>query len=542
MKKRLSLLLIALTVLPLCSYGQLWKRHKTVADINAQVAGLGRLSDVMNLINQHYVDTPNLDRASEAAVAAALKSLDPHSVYIAARDVQRANESLQGGFEGVGISFQIVDDTIYVTDVIDGGPCQKAGVAVGDKLLRIDGQAATGDSIDNNYVFKHLRGKKGTHVAIDMMHRGQVISHDIVRGNVPIRSVTSFFMVDDTIGYIRLERFARTSSNEFLAAMRQLKAIGMTTMILDLRGNTGGFLDIATRLSNEFLEKNNLIVYTQGRNSRRENYRANGRGRWRDGGLVVLIDENSASASEIVSGAIQDWDRGIILGRRSYGKGLVQHMYELTDGAQVRLTTARYYTPSGRCIQRPYNNGTDAYRDEIDRRYKHGELVSVDSIQMPDSLRYSTVHGRTVYGGGGIMPDYFVPMDTMRLTPYYVALRKSGLITIFPMQWADRNRGDERLKTFEMFVREYDSLQVDTLFAAVAAQKNIVRDTAYERLHPEQTSHTNRYLSFMLKAQIARALFGSDYYYLVMRNIDDAYLQAVDVVKKGKRIGEFKKN
>ena len=481
-----------------------------------------------------------MNRMSETAINAMLKELDPHSVYIAARDVQRANESLQGNFEGVGISFQIINDTIVVASVIEGGPSEKVGVMVGDRLLRIDGKPATGDTIGNNFVYKHLRGKKGTEAVVDVLRDGSEYTFHIIRDKVPIYSIDTYFMADDSTGYVRLARFARTSVDEFRKAVASLKKRGMKGLILDLRGNAGGYLDIACGLANEFLERNQLIVYTEGRTSRRQNFRANGHGGWRavpgaDGSVAgnrvaVLIDESSASASEIVSGAVQDWDRGVLVGRRSFGKGLVQRVFPLKDGGQIRLTTARYYTPSGRCIQRPYDEGTDAYRQDAANRYKHGELVNADSIHFPDSLKYKTSKGRVVYGGGGIMPDVFVPMDTVRLTDYFISLRAKGLLNSFPMQWANAHRRDSRVKTFDDFLLHYDQFGLPGLLAAEAAAKGVVRDADKEAASPERTAHTARYLDLMLKAQVARCLFGTDHYYMVMREADDGFRRALEVL------------
>lgn len=491
-----------------------------------------QVDEVMRMIDGGYVDAPDMDRLGAEAINAILKSLDPHSMYIPAKDVERANEGLQGNFEGVGISFQIVQDTIVVGSVIDGGPSEKVGIMIGDKLLRIDGQAATGDSINNQFVFNHLRGKKGTTVVLDVLRQGSVYTFHIVRDKVPIYSIDTYFMVSDTVGYIRLIRFARTSVQEFEKAVKALKKQGMNTMILDLRGNSGGYLDIAHGLASEFLERGQLVVYTEGRKSKRQNLYANGRGVWRKGGLVVLIDESSASASEIVSGAVQDWDRGTLVGRRSFGKGLVQRLFPMSDGGQIRLTTARYYTPSGRCIQRPYDGGSDAYRDDINDRYKHGELVNADSIHFADSLRYKTAKGRTVYGGGGIMPDIFVPMDTMRLSDFYISLRGKGLLNSFPLQWADQHRGNAEVKTFELFLQNYDHFQLDSLLEAHAMDKGIVRDPEKEAADPVRTAHSDRYMALMLKAQVARNLFGIDYYYKVMKEADDGLQRALDIIAK----------
>jgi len=496
-------------------------------------AGQARVDEVMMLIDGNYTEGPDMDKMSTEAINAMLKALDPHSVYIAAKDVERANEGLQGNFEGVGISFQIVSDTIVVQSVIEGGPSEKVGLMVGDKLLRIDGEVATGDTINNNFVFKRLRGKKGTEVVIEVLRDGTVYPFHIIRDKVPIYSIDTYFMADDTVGYIRLTRFARTSVDEFRKALKALKKQGMTALILDLRGNTGGYLDIANSMANEFLERGQLIVYTQGRKSPRHNYTANGRGNWREGRLVVMIDEGSASASEIVSGAVQDWDRGTLVGRRSYGKGLVQRMFPLQDGGQIRLTTARYYTPSGRCIQRPYDEGTDVYRQDVNNRYRHGELVNADSIHFADSLKYTTAHGRTVYGGGGVMPDIFVPMDTMRLSDFYISLRGKGILNTFPMQWADQHRRDDKVKDFDTYLANYDSFGLDSILETVAVEKGVVRDVEKEAAEPERTAHSDRYMRLMLKAQIARNLFGIEYYYKVMKEVDDGYQRALEAIRKG---------
>ncbi|MBR1516834.1 MAG: S41 family peptidase [Bacteroidales bacterium] len=480
------------------------------------------------MIHDNYVESPNMDHLSEVAINAMLKDLDPHSMYIAAKDVQRTNESLVGNFDGIGVTFQIVDDTICIGDVIVGGPSEKVGLQRGDKILRVNDTAATGDSIKNSWVMKHLRGKKGTTVVIDVLRDGEVLNFHIVRDKIPIYSVDTYFMANDTTGYIRLARFARSSVQEFRKACDELKAKGMKALIFDLRGNTGGYLDIACGIANEFLQKGSLLVYTDGRTVRRQNFVANSYGSFRQGRLIILIDENSASASEIVSGAIQDWDRGTLIGRRSFGKGLVQRVFPLKDGGQVRLTTARYYTPSGRCIQKPYEDGTDAYRKDLTQRYLSGELVNADSIHMPDSLKFTTNGGRTVYGGGGIVPDIFVAIDTMKLTPFFITLRGKGLLNKFPHHWADQHRNDTTVADFEAFMRNYDSFNIDTLFAHYAEEKEVLRDYEAEAALPaERVRHSDEYLHYVLKASIARNLFGIDNYYLIMRELDEPYLRAM---------------
>ena len=530
MLKRLFLLAILLPFTFHLSPFTLLAQKPIVPD--TVTAGQARVDEVMKLIDGNYTETPDMDKLSTEAINAMLKSLDPHSIYIAAKDVERANESLQGNFEGVGISFQIVSDTIVVQSVIEGGPSEKVGVQIGDKLINIDGIPATGDSAKNDFVFRHLRGKKGTEVVVDLMRDGTVYTFHIIRDKIPIYSIDTYFMADDTIGYIRLTRFARTSSDEFHRALHSLKKQGMTALVLDLRGNTGGYLDIACQMANEFLQRGQLIVYQEGRRTQRQNFHANGRGNFTTGRLVVLIDEGSASASEIVSGAVQDWDRGTLVGRRSFGKGLVQRMMPLSDGGQIRLTTARYFTPSGRCIQRPYDEGSDAYRQDVNNRYRHGELVNADSIHFPDSLKFRTSKGRIVYGGGGIMPDVFVPIDTMRLTDYCISLRGKGLLNSFPHKWADAHRRDRLVRDFDTFLANYDTFGLDSLLAAEAIEKGVVRDTAKEAAEPERTAHSDRYLQLLLKAQVARNLFGIDYYYKVMKEIDDGYQRAVEELRK----------
>ncbi|MBQ9418547.1 MAG: S41 family peptidase [Bacteroidales bacterium] len=534
--KRLAIMIVVLLVS--WSAATVMAQPMIVPDTTS--AGQLRVDEVMGMIDGNYVERPDMDKMGETAINAMLKALDPHSVYIPAREVKRANEGLQGNFEGVGVSFQIVSDTIVFTDVIAGGPSEKVGIMAGDRLLRVDGKPATGDSIGNDFVFRHLRGEKGTEVVLDILREGRQYTFRVVRDKIPIYSIDTYFMANDSTGYIRLTRFARTSIDEFHKAMKSLKGQGMRGMILDLRGNTGGFLDIAYRMANEFLEREQLIVYTMGRASPRQNFRANGRGGWKavrgeDGSivgnrLVVLIDEGSASASEIVSGAVQDWDRGVLVGRRSFGKGLVQRMFPMKDGGQVRLTTARYYTPSGRCIQRPYDEGTDAYRKDVGQRMKHGEMVNADSIHFVDSLKYTTAGGRIVYGGGGIMPDVFVPMDTMRLTDYFISLRGNGLLNQFPLQWVNTHRADERLQNFADFESHYDQLGIDTLLAAEAERHGIVRDRDKEAAEPDRTRHSDRYLSLLLKAQVARYLYGIEYYYQVMKADDEGYRRACEVM------------
>lgn len=489
--------------------------------------GQQRLLEVFNLLNSEYVTDPNTDKLSETAIRAMFTSLDPHSIYIPAKDVQRTNESLQGNFDGVGITFSILNDTICVGEVIAGGPSEKVGMLPGDKFLSIDDIKCTGDSAKQDFVFRHLRGKKGTRVITKMLRGSDTLVFHITRDKIPIHSIEVYFMEDDSIGYISLLRFARTSVNEFRTAIRELKSQGMKSLIFDLRGNSGGFLDIASGMANEFLERGSLIVYQEGRNVPRQNFKSNFYGTFREGDLVVLVDENSASASEIVSGAVQDWDRGTIIGRRTFGKGLVQRMFPLADGGQVRITTARYYTPSGRCIQRPYDKGTADYNNEYTKRYKSGELFSMDSIHLPDSLKYKTHSGRVVYGGGGIMPDLFIPIDTTPASKYYQECRRKGVLNQFSQYYADRHRGDTLAATFEQFLANYELLKVDSVFDAFAAEKGIIRDSIQESQPDSVVAFNDHFLSLQIKGLVADRLFGRGHYYRVMKDEDKFYQAAL---------------
>ncbi len=553
---------------------------------NDDTAHFRRIEQVDEYIEKNYVETPDYKRIGEKAISAMLAELDPHSTYIAAKDVQRTNEGLQANFEGVGIAFQIVDDTISVTEVIIGGPSEKVGLQIGDKLLTVDDTTATFKGVNNRFVFNHLRGKKGTQVRLSVKRNGidQPLNFTIIRDKVPIYSVDTYFMLDDEVGYIRLARFARTSVSEVHNAINKLKKQGMKRLVFDLRGNGGGYLDIAVGVANQLLEAGRLVVYTEGLKSPRQNFFTRRGGSYTSGPLVVLVDEYSASASEIVSGAVQDWDRGIIVGRRTFGKGLVQRMFEIYDGAQIRLTTARYYTPSGRCIQKPYTDGTEAYHRELQHRYEHSELTNADSISYPDSLKFFTAKGRTVYGGGGIMPDVFVPMDTLRLSDYFLSLRSAGIFNTFALSFADNHRNDTLFADFDRFLVNYDSAAVTCEFNSYARSKNILpndvkgewiaawlndiarttvadtnhtihadsyqqyldqllADTAFtnrlrqkalaeDRRRALINQHSDTYLGYMLKALIARNLFGIEYYYRVMRNSDTGLQQAIKAVKE----------
>ena len=374
-----------------------------------------KMNQLIKEINEKYLDTVNFDVLVEKGVIEMLKELDPHSTYISKKEVQQANEPLIGSFDGIGVTFQIIKDTINIMEVIVNGPSEKVGIKAGDKIIKVDTVSACGKHLTNKWVADHLRGPKGTKVTV-FIKRGknpELLQFNITRDKIPMNSINVYFMVDKVTGYIYLERFAQTSPQELRDAITRLKARGMKNLIFDLRGNTGGYLNSAFEIANEFIGNNRMIVYTDNFRKNGEEFKAANKGDFHKGKLVILVDEGSASASEIVSGATQDWDRALILGRRTYGKGLVQKPIYLPDGSQIRLTISKYYTPSGRCIQRPYNDGLDSYYNDISSRRSHGELLTADSIKFPDSLKYQTAKGRTVYGGGGIMPDIFFPHNLM---------------------------------------------------------------------------------------------------------------------------------
>ena len=377
-----------------------------------------------------YVDEVDEDKIVEEAIIKMLAQLDPHSLYSNPEEVKKLNEPLQGNFDGIGVQFNMVQDTLFVVQTISGGPSEKVGILAGDRIVIVNDSTIAGIKMSTEEIMRRLRGPRGSKVDLKVLRRGvnELLPFTIKRDRIPIYSIDAAYMLKDKIGYIRIDRFGATTSKEFSDALTKLKKQGMKDLILDLQGNGGGYLNAAIDLANEFLNTKDLIVYTEGKRNPRSEFYAKGNGQFQDGKLAILIDEFSASASEIVTGAIQDWDRGIIVGRRSFGKGLVQRPVDLPDGSMIRLTVARYYTPSGRCIQKPYTN-IEKYNEDLIDRYNKGEMSNADSIHFPDSLQYTTKRlGRTVYGGGGIMPDYFVPIDTTRFTKYHRQLRDKGII------------------------------------------------------------------------------------------------------------------
>lgn len=439
------------------------------SDLNTQVNKVGQ---TLFYINKLYLDTTNLVGLTDSALEAMMKQLDPHSSYISAKDIKAMNEPLEGNFDGIGVEFALIHDTLTINSTIPGGPSEKVGIRAGDKIIKVDDEVIAGTSLTIERVHKYLRGPKGTKVKVEVKRKGvqEPLEFLITRDKIPLNSLDAYYLIDNDIAYLRLTRFAATSYKEMLLAFKDLK-VQPQGIILDLRNNPGGYLIAAIQIANEFLNKGDLIVYTEGRTVKRMEEYANGNGLFKDTPIAVLIDENSASASEIVSGAIQDWDRGMVIGRRSFGKGLVQQQLPLPDGSALRLTVSRYHTPSGRVIQSPYEQGKkDDYYKQLVERYNRGETFSRDSIHLADSIVFRTRKlGRPVYGGGGIMPDLFVPQDTSYYTPFYGEILRKGLLTDYMNEYSDNNRGKilKKYPKVNQFVAKYNvsDKEIDAFFA-----------------------------------------------------------------------------
>ncbi len=401
-----------------------------------------KINDLLHIIDDQYVDTVNIANIVEEAMPKILAELDPHSTYISAEAAKTANDDLDGSFSGIGVMFAVRSDTVYVTNIIKGGPAEKVGMMAGDRIVSVDGKPYVGKVVTQKETLKRLKGEKGSKVKLGVVRRGTAkqLTFNVTRGDIPVKSIDATYMLTDRLGYVRVNKFGKTTYPELLIALAQLQQDGSKGIVIDLRGNTGGYLDCAIQMVNEFLPEDKLIVYTEGRKTRRENYYSDGQGSYQKQPIIVLTDEITASAAEIFSGAIQDNDRGIIVGRRTFGKGLVQKPITFPDGSLIHLTVSRYYTPSGRCIQKPYVNGEDKdYEQDIIIRYQHGEFFNEDSIRQTGEV-YKTSIGRKVYGGGGIMPDYFVGEDTTLVTSYYQEIVTKGLVTQFAFEFTDTNR------------------------------------------------------------------------------------------------------
>ena len=477
-KNRYMPLIMALCVVFGIFVGTFYANHFTGNRLSIINSGSNKLNNLLHIIDAQYVDTVNVNDLVEKAVPQILSELDPHSVYIAAKDVQIANDDLRGSFSGVGIEFTIRQDTLHVQQVISNGPAEKAGVIAGDKIVKVDDKPFTGKTLTNEVAMHTLKGPKDTKVKLGVLRYGEKKIRTLVvtRGEIPTKSVTAVYMLDDKTGYIRIKNFGENTYPELLIALAKLSQKQVENLTIDLRGNTGGYLQSAVQIANEFLPKNKLIVYTEGRKSPRQEFRSDGRGSYQQIPLVVLIDEGSASASEILAGAIQDNDRGTIIGRRSFGKGLVQQPISFNDQSMIRLTIARYYSPSGRCIQKPYVAGDNKeYEEDLLTRYQHGEFFSQDSIKH-EGKEYHTAIGRPVYGGGGITPDIFIAEDTTDVTSYYKQASMSGLIIQYAFTYVDENR--KHLSEYETMEQLADYLKKQNMvekFATYAEKSGLKR-------------------------------------------------------------------
>jgi len=491
-----------------------------------------KFNTLLYYMNRMYVDTVDSEALVEAAIVGMLEELDPHSVYIPAEDLKAADEPLNGNFEGVGIRFNIMKDTIMVVSTISGGPSERLGIMAGDRIVVVDDEVVAGTGVTNKDVMRLLKGPKGTQVDVGVK-RGrekELITFEIIRDKIPIFSIDASYMIDNETGYIKVNRFSKETINELHEALDKLNEAGMQDLILDLQGNGGGMLSAAIAMGDEFLSDDRLIVYTDGRAFPREDRNAGRKGRFEKGRLVILVDGSSASASEIVSGAVQDWDRALIVGRRSFGKGLVQRPVRLPDGSAVRLTVQQYFTPSGRCIQKPYQEGHDAYRREKYERFESGELTSLDSLDLPDSLRYSTlINGRTVYGGGGILPDVFVPIDTTLNSDYFRDMLRKGLFNRYVLQYVDKRRKklerDHPVRA--AFIQNY-TLEQEFIdgFIAMGEEDEVP-------FVEEDWATSEEAILLRLKALMARSLFDSPAFYEVLNPINPIYRRGIDVLRDG---------
>ena len=555
-----------------CSYGQ--GASSSVWPLGGDPA-TRKLSMTLSIIENFYVDTINKDKMADEAIVFLLQKLDPHSEYMTAEEIKAMNEPLQGNFDGIGIQFNMLTDTLYVVQVLSGGPSERVGLMVGDRIITVNDSLIAGVGMKNTDILPILRGKKGTIVRIQVKRGNELIPFTIVRDKIPLYSLDASYMLDKETGYIALNRFGETTYSEFMKALHELQEQGMKNLILDLQYNGGGYLNVPVEIANEFLKRGNLIVYTEGVNQRRKDDHATTKGSFEDGKLIVLINESSASASEILSGAVQDWDRGVIVGRRSFGKGMVQRILPLPDGSAIKLTTAYYYTPSGRSIQKPYEKGnSEAYNMDVINRYNRGEMMSADSIHFPDSLKYTTlINKRTVYGGGGIMPDYFVPLDTTYYTDIYRALVASGSISRIAMTYIDNNRAalKEKYPDFAAFKSKFnvsEEMLKELLSLYEVESKNSkntpimnriegepvlpenLADVDDESVSPEEMvaldqkslqdfQKSTPLVQLQIKALIARDLWDMNEYYQIINQENPVLKKAIEIIKNTKEYNKL---
>ncbi|WP_455996490.1 S41 family peptidase [Phocaeicola barnesiae] len=534
-RNRLMPILIAVCLVAGILIGTFYANHFSGNKLGIINTSSNKLNALLRIIDDQYVDTVKMNDLVEQAMPLILSELDPHSSYIPAKDMEEVSADLKGSFSGIGIQFTIQDDTIHINSVIQGGPSEKVGLMAGDRIVSVDDSAFVGKIVTNNEAMKRLKGKKGSKVKLGIFRQGEkdILQFTVVRGDIPVKSIDAAYMIDEKFGYIKANKFGETTYTELLIALAQLNQADCEGIIMDLRGNTGGYMAAAIQMVNEFLPNNRLIVYTQGRKSPREDYNSNGTGSSQKMPLVVLVDEGSASASEIFAGAIQDNDRGTIIGRRSFGKGLVQQPIEFSDGSAIRLTIARYYTPSGRCIQKPYEKGKgEEYELDLLTRYEHGEFFSADSIKQNTKEIYHTRLGRTVYGGGGIMPDIFVPQDTTGMTSYFRMAANRGMIIRYTFEYTDQNRS--KMSEFETPDKLENYLKTQNVldkFATWAEKKGLKRRNL-------MMLKSKRLFETALYGNIIYNMLGMEAYIQYLNKSDKTVQKALEVLKEGKSFPE----
>lgn len=522
--------LLAVCLVAGIAIGTFYANHFSGNKLGIINTSSNKLNALLHIIDEQYVDTVNITDLVEEAMPQILSELDPHSSYIPAKDLEAVTADLKGSFSGIGIQFTIQDDTIHVNSVIKGGPSEKVGLMAGDRIIEVDDSAFVGKIVTNQEAMKRLKGEKGSKVKLGIYRPGEkgTLHFTVVRGDIPVKSVDAAYMITDKFGYVKVNKFGETTYPELLVALAKLNQKNCEGMIIDLRGNTGGYMAAAIQMVNEFLPNNRLIVYTQGRKAPRENYTSNGTGSSQKMPLIVLVDEGSASASEIFAGAIQDNDRGTIIGRRSFGKGLVQQPIEFSDGSAIRLTIARYYTPSGRCIQKPYEKGKeDEYELDLLTRYEHGEFFSADSIKQNEKEVYHTSLGRPVYGGGGIMPDIFVPQDTTGMTSYFRMAANRGLIIRYSFDYTDHNR--QKLQEYDTPEKMEAYLKKQNLlnqFAGWAEKRGLKRRN-------NLMMKSRELFELSLYGNIIYNMLGIEAYIEFLNKTDNTVQKAVEVLEKG---------
>ena len=522
--------LLAICLIAGIAIGTFYANHFSGNKLGIINTSSNKLNALLRIIDDQYVDTVNMGELVEEAMPQILSELDPHSSYIPAKDLEAVNADLKGSFSGIGIQFTIQNDTIHVNSVIQGGPSEKVGLMAGDRIVEVDDSAFVGKIVTNSEAMKRLKGEKGSKVKLGVYRPGEkdLLHFTVIRGNIPVKSIDAAYMINEKVGYIKVNKFGETTYPELLIALAKLNQKNCEGLIVDLRGNTGGYMAAAIQMVNEFLPNNRLIVYTQGRKSPREDYNSNGTGSNQKMPLVVLVDEGSASASEIFAGAIQDNDRGTIVGRRSFGKGLVQQPIEFSDGSAIRLTIARYYTPSGRCIQKPYEKGKESeYELDLLTRYEHGEFFSADSIKQDETEVYHTRLGRPVYGGGGIMPDIFVPQDTTGMTSYFRMAANRGLIIRYTFDYTDQNRSTlQKYDTPEKMEAYLKGQNLLNKFAAWAEKKALKRRN-------NLMMKSRRLFEMSLYGNIIYNMLGMEAYVEYLNESDKTVLKAVEILEKG---------